>query len=197
MSIATRAKWMHLRVRVSSIATNLSLLSDSHYFPDEPHRRISADLGIIFPLQVVGWKCRWPRIRRRALALLLQTSKRECLLDADHFHAIFSRIMEYEERSLCLPSGAVPDDTLPPEHVRVYHFYIATQPTSALGASLYAATFLTKPNGPDKEWHSHTEYLDLSIHQTNEADMISISLPGYRSIGSQLECPPVAEAGLH
>ncbi|KAJ5198203.1 uncharacterized protein N7498_007320 [Penicillium cinerascens] len=167
-----------------------SLLSDPHYFPDEPCRRISADLGMIFPLQVVAWKCRWPLLRRRALALLLQTSKRECLLDADHYHTIFSRIMEYEERYLCLPPGAVPnEDTLPPEHVRVHHFYIAAQPASVLGGNLYAATFLTKPNGLDNEWHCQTEYLDLSVGRVSEAAMISALLPGYKSIGCEFGRP--------
>lgn len=163
-----------------------SLLSDAHYFPDEPCRRISAELGVIFPLQAVAWKCRWPLLRRRALALLRQTSKRECLLDADHYHTIFSRIVEIEEGLFSLPPGAVPnEDTLPPEHVRVHHFYIAAQPASAMGGNLYAATFLTKPNGLDKEWHYQTEYLDLGVRQVGEAAVSSVLLPGYKSIGCE------------
>jgi hypothetical protein len=147
-----------------------SLVSDPDRYPDELSKILSLDLGLIFPLHAVAWKCRWPHLRRQGLDMLLRIPKREWLLDARHYHTIFSHIMAIEEAHLRLAPGAIPEeDVLPPEHVRVHDFYSVPQPATTSGCPRYAVTFLTKPNGLDKEWHSQTEYLFLQAPHTGEA----------------------------
>lgn len=82
------------------------------------------EMGIISPLHLVAWKCRWPHLRRKGLDLLLASSRRECLYDAFLYHAVFSRIMAIEEGHLESPSKemlTVAD--LPPEQARIHHFF--------------------------------------------------------------------------
>lgn len=137
-----------------------SLMSNSEQFPDEASKTFSFEIGLISPFHAVAWKCRWPHLRRKGLALLLKTPRRECLFDAELYYAIFSRIMAIEEAHLRLPLGNVPEEqTLPPEHLRVHHFH--TEAILEAGETLYSVTFLTKPKWPSHEWHYWTEYLDL------------------------------------
>lgn len=150
-----------------------SLISDPDRYPDELSKTLSLDPGLIFPLHAVAWKCRWPDIRRKGLDLLLRIPKREWLYDASHYHAIFSRIMAIEEAHLDLPSDTDRDTVameeesmLPPEHVRIHDFYTVPLPPTTSGCcSRYAVTFMSKPNGLNKEWHFQTE--NLSLQQQN------------------------------
>ena len=73
------------------------------------------------------WKCRWPHLRRRGLVLLLRSPKREWLLEAERYHALFTRVIEFEKSTLSVPFIDTPDedeeDFLPPEHARIHDFY--------------------------------------------------------------------------
>ncbi|KAL1880430.1 hypothetical protein Plec18167_003834 [Paecilomyces lecythidis] len=152
-----------------------SLISDPGDYQDELPKTLSLDLGLIFPLHAVAWKCRWPSLRRKGLDLLLRIPRQEWLLDAQCYHTIFSRIMEIEEAHLNMPSGIIPgDDTLPPEHARVHDFYCTRGLETNGEDTLCAITFLTKPDGLDKEWHYQTEYIHLGSSQMNApANLIS------------------------
>lgn len=143
-----------------------SLISDTDRYPDDLSKTLSLDLGLIFPLHAVAWKCRWPRLRRRGLDLLLRSPKREWLLDAERYHTLFTRVMEFEESSLPVPFTDTPeaneDDFLPSEHARIHDFYCQPLPdstTSETGKSytLHAVSFETKPDGPRAEPQYHTE----------------------------------------
>lgn len=145
-----------------------SLISDTDRFPDELSKTLSLDLGLIFPLHAVAWKCRWPRLRRRGLDLLLRSPKREWLLDAERYHALFTRVMEIEESALPVPfiETAEPKEEafLPPEHARIHDFYCQPLPTSTTSKTgktytLHAVTFESKPDGPQGEPQYHTEYI--------------------------------------
>ncbi|KAK4123060.1 hypothetical protein N657DRAFT_574109 [Parathielavia appendiculata] len=149
------------------VARAEALLSDRNS-SREAAQGFSVELGLTCPLHMVAWKCRWPHIRRRGLALVRRLPKRDFIFDSEHYHAVFSRIMAIEEAHLDLPPGTSPEeDTLPPEHVRVHHFY--SVPRFELGRNIYAVTFLTKPNGLDREWQYRTEYLNLDTLQSLEA----------------------------
>ncbi|KAM5349897.1 hypothetical protein ACJ41O_006402 [Fusarium nematophilum] len=100
-----------------------SLLQDQDPFSRERSKGFSLEMGLLSSLYVVAWKCRWPRIRRKALSLLLRARRRECLIDAELSHLVLSRIVEIEEGRGDVSPGAVPDDDyLPPEQMRVSHF---------------------------------------------------------------------------
>ncbi|GAD94340.1 predicted protein [Paecilomyces variotii No. 5] len=152
-----------------------SLISDPGDNPDELPKPLSLDLGLIFPLHAVAWKCRWPSLRRKGLDLLLRIPRQEWLLDAQCYHTIFSRIMEVEEAHLNMPSDAIPgDNNLPPEHARVHDFYCTRRLQTNGEDAVCAITFLTKPDGLDKDWHYRTEYLRLGSSQMDApANLIS------------------------
>lgn len=156
-----------------------SLISDTDRYPDDLSRTLSLDLGLIFPLHAVAWKCRWPRLRRRGLNLLLRSPKREWLLDAERYHALFTRVIEIEEAALSVSRMGAPDaneeDFLPPEHARIYDFYCQPLPkgyTSETGKmyTLHVVTFETKPDGPQGEPQYYTESIWMPTTTTQVGD---------------------------
>lgn len=153
----TRRKEYEEILRVSE-----ALVADSADNADGLSKEFNLEVGLIYPMHAVAWKCRYPRIRRRALDLLLRSSRREWLLDSRQYHAIFTRIMAIEEECLGLAPDAVPDDSvLPPEHARVHDFFCIPQPEIAGDPSRYGVTFMTKPDGIHGPWHFTTEYMSL------------------------------------
>ncbi|RMJ19487.1 hypothetical protein BHE90_000285 [Fusarium euwallaceae] len=117
------------------------------------------EMGIISPLHLVAWKCRWPQLRRKGLALLLASSRRECLYDAFLYHAVFSRIMAIEEGHLESPVGEMLSlADLPPEQARIHHFFC--EPALTATENVYSLTVFSKPNWPEAMWCSRTEYID-------------------------------------
>lgn len=167
-----------------------SLISDQSRFPEDGFRLLSLDFGKLFCFHLLAWKCRWPSLRRWALSLLLKVPKREWLLDAKHYHTIFSRIMEIEEAGInALPEEIIQQDMLPPEHSRIYDFEaIAQTPSSSTssspassssssppssssssnGAACYAVTFWSKPMGHDGPFVSVTEHLETESSHPGE-----------------------------
>ncbi|KAL4863007.1 hypothetical protein BDV12DRAFT_34191 [Aspergillus spectabilis] len=133
-----------------------TLVTDSTHYPNGFSKALSLDLGLIYPLHAVAWKCRYPDLRRKGLGLLLRIARREWLLDAQQYHSIFSRIMAIEEEPLGLLSNA-----LPPEHVRIHDFFCLPQPWADGDIPTYSITFLTKPYGLDGPWHFITEKIHL------------------------------------
>jgi hypothetical protein len=124
---------------------------------DDGRRTMSLDLGLIYPLHAVAWKCRYPDLRRKGLDLLRRIPRQEWLLNARQYHAIFSRILKMEEDY----ARADNKDRLPPEEARVHDFFCLPQPGLDKDASRYAVTFLTKPDGLEGAWNFVTELLHL------------------------------------
>lgn len=156
-----------------------SLISDHSRFPNDGFRLLSLDFGMLFCFHLLAWKCRWPSLRRWALSLLRKVPKREWLLDAKHYHAIFSRIMEIEEVQLGASAEEITQrDLVPPEHARIYDF--APQPSPSSSPSpcsssnssgqvvCYAVTFWSKPMGLHGPLSSVTEYMHLDASQPGE-----------------------------
>lgn len=162
-----------------------SLISDNSRFPDKEFRLLSLDFGKIFCFHLLAWKCRWPSLRRWALSLLRKVRKREWLLDAKHYHAIFSRIMELEEAHLgVLPDEIIQRDLVPPEHARIYDFTVMPQPSpslSLLGSACYAVTFWTKPLGLDGPPSSTTEHMQLEPSYPGETAIPSSLITQFSS----------------
>ncbi|KAJ6127196.1 hypothetical protein N7523_002808 [Penicillium sp. IBT 18751x] len=150
-----------------------SILSDR--FTDESSRTLALDSGMLFHLHIVAWKCRWPHLRRQGLDLLTRSPRREWQFEAQHYHAIFTRIMEIEEAYLRLPKDQSPaNNILPPEHVRIHNFTVATLPLQPekLDESedpVHAVNFWCKPWGLDGPWGLITEHLQLKSSQRGAA----------------------------
>ncbi|KAL4984705.1 hypothetical protein BDW68DRAFT_180411 [Aspergillus falconensis] len=141
-----------------------SLLSDPTHYPDELSKSLSLDLGLIYPLHAVAWKCRHPRLRRKGLELLIRAPRREWLLETQQYYAIFSHIMVLEEEAIGRPESEIlAANLLPPEHARIYDFHCVSRPGLSGDLSRYAVTFKTKPNGIDKPWRYTTHYVHLPM----------------------------------
>lgn len=107
------------------------------------------DMEIVSPLYYIASRCRHPLLRRRAIALLKQTQRREGLWDSNMAAAIAERTMEIEEMNLIALDGR----ELPAEVDRVYnseiHSEVGTNPRK------HDVTFYMKPwgvDGPFKTW---------------------------------------------
>lgn len=102
-----------------------SLIFDHSRFPYDEFRLLSLDFGMLFCFHLLAWKRRWPSLRRWAQSLLWKVPKREWLLNAKHYHAIFPRSMEIEEAHLgALSEEIIQRDLVPPEHARIYDFTV-------------------------------------------------------------------------
>lgn len=138
-----------------------AIIAETMKYQSNLSLRFSFELGIIPPLHFAAWKCRYPSLRRRALNMLFNCPRRECLFDAQQFYAVFERIMEIEESSIGLPPGQIPKDgQLPPEEVRIHHFQVLSREDDS---DLRPVVFLSKPDGLSGPWHSRTEHIDMGV----------------------------------
>ncbi|KAE9971605.1 hypothetical protein EG327_009792 [Venturia inaequalis] len=135
------------------------IVYDSVRFPDEPSKSFSFELGIIPTLQFVAWKCRWPKIRRKALQLLRHAPKRECVYDASYAYALYEKVRELEESALNLSPGETPaDDQLPPEYARIHVIDLPALASTSKGRPV---NLLTRPGGSGQGWSVRSEFLHL------------------------------------
>ena len=89
------------------------------------------EVGAVPPLYFAATKCRIPALRRRALDLLSEAPRKECIFGASSTAEVACRLIEIEEDGLGLPipdlggrsASTVFDDTmLPPEGNRIHTF---------------------------------------------------------------------------
>jgi hypothetical protein len=113
------------------------------------------DMEIVSPLYLVAIKCRDPSIRRRAIAVLRHTVRREGLWDSVKAAAIAERVMNIEEKGLPTLDGSV----LPAEGARVANCHIDSGP--GLNPSGHKVTFFTMPEGVRGEWRTWDEWVEL------------------------------------
>ena len=113
------------------------------------------DMEIVSPLYLVAIKCRDPSIRRRAIAVLRHTVRREGLWDSVKAAAIAERVMQIEEKDLPTLDGSV----LPAEGARVANCHIDSGP--GLNPSAHKVTFFTMPEGVRGKWHTWDEWVEL------------------------------------
>lgn len=116
------------------------------------------DMETVSPLYLIAIKCRHPRIRRRAIAVLRRRVRREGLWDSGKAAAIAERIVELEEAELEILDGSV----LPREELRVRNCRIDSEPgLNDLSVSGHRVTFFTMPEGVGGRWHTWEEWLEL------------------------------------
>jgi Fungal Zn(2)-Cys(6) binuclear cluster domain len=132
------------------------LVRNEVYFGAEFTSRFSFEMGTISPLHFVVFKCRYPHIRRRALALLGEFPRREGPFNSQDSLVTFGRSMHIEEEYLELLPGSIPDENeLPPEKYRVHQLAIDPVPTTE-GMIIH---YLLKQDGPYGPWFTRTECL--------------------------------------
>ncbi|PYI10622.1 hypothetical protein BO78DRAFT_414700 [Aspergillus sclerotiicarbonarius CBS 121057] len=175
--IATECGWDDMRaVFEDVIEISERLLADSQQYPDKLSKTLNLDCQMLYPLQAVVWKCRWPHLRRRGLDLLLQIPKQELVFSAPNYHTVCSRIMEVEESVFHLaPETAPNEDMLPPDHARVYDFVITPTPATTTEPLVYNITFKTFPHGCNGAPLFCTEPLQLVPSQAG-GTMIPVNL---------------------
>jgi hypothetical protein len=151
-------------IRLSDILTE-----DAIRFPDEVSKHFSFELGLLPPLNIVSWKCRYPNIRRKALSLLGKSPQRECLFEGRYCTALNERIMELEELALKLPPGQIPHtDELPPESARIHLIYFAqAQPGIPEPEEGWEVAFFSRPFGLDGQWNIWKEFIDVDKAKYN------------------------------
>ncbi|KAH7348599.1 hypothetical protein BKA65DRAFT_500924 [Rhexocercosporidium sp. MPI-PUGE-AT-0058] len=84
--------------RVTVLAANLLASSNCSEVEQRPY--CSFDMSVIPSLYNAACRCRDPIVRRKAIALLLNSARREGIWDSDVSAAIAQRIMEIEEEGL-------------------------------------------------------------------------------------------------
>ena len=116
------------------------------------------DMETVSPLYLIAIKCRHPIVRRRAIAVLRRTVRREGLWDSGKAAAIAERIVEIEEAEL---GGVLDGSVLPREEVRVANAHIDSGP--GLNPSGHKVTFFTMPEGVRGKWYTWDEWLELKV----------------------------------
>ncbi|KAK5134157.1 hypothetical protein LTR08_006932 [Meristemomyces frigidus] len=104
------------------------------------------DMEIVSPMYYVAIKCRHPLIRRRAIALLRQSIRREGLWDSAWAATIAEYLMKTEEVHLTVLDGS----ELPAENLCIHNAQI--QGSSGLHRKNYTVTFAQKPAGVHGPW---------------------------------------------
>ena len=130
------------------------------------------DMEVVSPLYLIGIKCRHPQIRRRAIAHLRSSVRREGLWDSNMAAAIAERTMLIEEAGLSTLDGT----ELPEESARVHNAYIFSQP--GLNPNRHKVTFHTKPNGLEGYWKIWQEEIVLESSVLNHG-IVALHTPGY------------------
>lgn len=184
--VANECGWDDFRAAYEDIVLIAErLLNDSEHYPDDVSKTMSLDVQLLYPLQAVAWKCRWPDLRRRALDLLQRLPKQELFFYTPNYHTVCSRIMELEE-------SMMGNDMLPPDHSRIYSFTITPTPATTADHPIYSVTFTTFPHGRSSEPHFHTESLWLHPSQAG----VAATIPPVDMM-QRRDWSPVAQTNAH
>lgn len=163
--------------------------TDAVRFPDAKSKLFSFELGIIPPLELVARKCRYPKIRRKALQMLRTCPTRECLFDSFYSALLDERVMELEEMSFKLSPGQIPDENeLPPENARIHLMFFAYEETPGLKG--WPVSFLSKPEGIEGEWNLRKELLDVEENFGNWKPVVSPFHDFNKSFGPRMGLRP-------
>ncbi|KAF2722659.1 hypothetical protein K431DRAFT_283797 [Polychaeton citri CBS 116435] len=120
------------------------------------------DMEMVSPLYWVGIKCRHPRTRRRAIAVLRSVHRREGLWDSNMAAAVAQRCMELEEVGLSTLDGS----ELPSENMRIHNSYLQSE--AGMNPTKHMITFQTKPNGLEGYWRIWQEQVILEPDTSSE-----------------------------
>jgi hypothetical protein len=118
-----------------------------------PH--FTFEMGLIPPLYFTAINCRHPTLRRKAVSLLRQGSRRESLWDAEPMARIAERVIELEE------SGLEPGtDALPEEKCRIHDAAIS-QRVLTRERNGYPVQFKLRPWGLDLDFSYIEEFVSI------------------------------------
>lgn len=153
-----------------NMAETLQQPADTPTKNAQPSTCFLFDMEVIAPLYLIATKCRHPQLRRRAIALLRATVRREGLWDSQETAAIAERIMEHEEAELSTLDGS----ELPAEDMRIHNTHIENTPV--LNFSLHSLTFYSRPDGNWKVWEEQMvlQTMDGESIGTDETKAMSL-----------------------
>ncbi|GME35961.1 C6 zinc finger domain containing protein [Neofusicoccum parvum] len=127
---------------------------------DGPGAAFSFETEVASPLYLAAVKCRHPRIRREAVALLERSARREGVIDSRRAGRVARAIIKIEEAGLGgaervgLASDGVPSgrldalaegsrNSLPPEENRIQYFYEPDGPVGGVASGPYSLAYKT------------------------------------------------------
>lgn len=125
------------------------------------------DMEIISPLYFVCLNCRHPVIRRRAIAILKVTMRREGLWDSVKTAAFSERLMAIEEENLTRLDGS----ELPREEDRIHLSHSQAEP--GMYPRKYTLTYYSKPQGLDGDWCVWREKMFFDQVDSPDDQMVS------------------------
>ena len=140
----------------SCIVTLSEAMASSRQPPFHERHELNLDMGVIHPLFKVAIKCRSPRIRRKAIALLGIAASSEAVWDSPAYKAYAERTMQKEEEGLNLNEDDL-DDLEPSvisESRRIHT--LEMWPKDEKSSTV---TFRTRPEGLGTEWVDVTEVI--------------------------------------
>lgn len=103
------------------------------------------DVELVGPLHWVSIKCRDPVVRRRAIAVMRGTQRREGLWDSKIAIAVADRVVAVEEAGL-------QDGELPAEEARVHGAFVPTWMDTGARGWKHVLGFSMKPYGVYEDW---------------------------------------------
>lgn len=140
--------------KVVCLAEELSAIASSR---DQRARYLNTfllDIEIVGSLHWVAIKCRDPSVRRRAIAVLRSTYRREGLWDSKIATAVAERTIAIEEIGLV-------DGELPSEEARLHNAFVPSWMELGNGPSTHLASFQMKPYGVYGDWLIWQEEITL------------------------------------
>lgn len=113
------AAFDHLEPYLERILEYCEAVVEAERATKETRASCYSGLGIVLPLHTVAARCRNPKVRRKALDLLLGGVRRECLWDAGMTADITRKTLDIEEQVVDGEAGASPDQRAIPAERRV------------------------------------------------------------------------------
>ena len=117
--------------------------------------RFTFEMGLIPPLYFTAINCRHPTLRRKALALMRQGSKRESLWDAEPVAKVAERVIELEECGF--ESGT---DAWPEEKYRIHDAAIGRR-VMTWECNGFPVEFKLRSRGLDQDFSYITEFISI------------------------------------
>ncbi len=154
----------------------------------------SFEMGIVPPLYFTAINCRQPVLRRRAVALLRKSPRRESLWDAIPMAEIAERVIMFEERNLDRATDAWPKD-----NDRVYDTEIGQKFVDGETKG-YPVIFKTRPKVVDSEWNFIEEFINIPSTIEQSYPKILGRDPGVYEqcdLGSKLEARAAMAPKMH
>lgn len=162
----SRCDWDKYRDQYEETATLMNkLIADTNHPPNDFSRVFSLDFRMMFPLQPVAWRCRWPHLHRVGLDLRTRLPDLNLLSSAKQYHIVAARVTEIEEAYRNIPSAKRHS----PEILNIQDYSVVISEGEKGQAPVFDVTFWSKPDGLDGPWYSFTENIKLRSDRVGNA----------------------------